>query len=298
MGPSLRERFPLTFFTKNQGEGSSSGETPGFDRRIVRLLRGFLTDPDHGDEFAEELTNALNEESNYDIELGHRLLTRVLPRLEVSHTRAIAILEKGGGKGAVVKLPLRLEELRALINSPAERMFALFRTGSSRYLLVYPGSAGEREYGPMMSYPTVPVARFFLFADAYGHSHPRFTDAEPSEDDPIGDTTRDTFIVVLVDMETIEVTLWRAGETGYRTERGPEAINFVMHLGLLAPNEPTRLFPPLRLICVGLLFAIGGVMTHSTHLVRSSGLIVRAAPGRKHSEATPYLDLALLRRTS
>ena len=135
-----------------------------------------------------------------------------------------------------MKLPLGLEELKAVLNSPAERAFALFQSWCGR-LTALPGSAGKGEYGPLMSFPAISGSEFNQFADALGHSHPRFTNAEPSEPDLFRALDTDTFILAFVDRETIEVTLWRAHETDYRTERGLDAPQILSVFGAPSARE-------------------------------------------------------------
>jgi len=239
--PAASAQLRSFLFFAAQREGKSESQSR-IEYRALTLLRKFLSDPGHGDEYGEEFTQLVDEEAQYDIQialsLGRMALRWALPRVQVSVSRAIAILDNGSGKGAVVKLPLGLEDLKAVLNSPAERAFALFLVGTERFLLVYPGSAGKGEYGPLMSFPAISGSEFNQFADALGHSHPRFTNAEPSEPDLFRALDTDTFILAFVDRETIEVTLWRANETDYRTERGHEALNFLMYLGLLAQKKP------------------------------------------------------------
>jgi hypothetical protein len=275
------ELLSLAFFaTKGSGESRPSSHA---ERQVLLLLRKFLSDPDYHNEYAEKLKEVLDKQCPVDFPLqtepASRLLMRVLPRVRVPPAKAIAILEKGKGKGAVTKLPLRLEELKGIVNSTAERTFALFRRGSERFLLVYPGSPGQLEYGPLMSSPMAQGAAFLAFADGFGHSHPRFMSAEPSRgdlahQDLVSHARRDTFILALVDGETIEVTLWRANERDYRTERGPDAHKFLVYLGLLAPERPKTRSSLRRLSCIGLLFALGTLMVHLNLLARSMGLML------------------------
>ena len=78
---------------------------------------------------------------------------------------------------------------------------------------------------------------FNAFATAIGHSHPRFTDTEPSEpdkEDRRAHPRMDYFIVSLVDQETIELTLSPGKSANYWTETGPKALESLTRLGILA----------------------------------------------------------------
>jgi hypothetical protein len=285
--PQIDESLSFVFFTKNRG--GESGRIADIERRALRLLQKFPNEPEHGDRYAEAINDAFDELS-FAQEPGRTILMGLLARVRVSPAKAINILENGNGKGAVVKLPLRLEELKAILNSPAERTFALFRRNSTNFLLLYPGTAGERKFGPMLSHPMSSGADFFYYADGTGHSHPRFMLAQPSKGDHVRHVGTDTFILALVDSETIEVTLWRANESDYRTERGPEALKFLVYLGLVAPEKPTTLSSLPRLTCIGLLFALGTLPADSNHLMRSIGLTVHRS-GEGFCNARPHPQL-------
>ncbi len=216
-------------FAVRRTEASGKTEKQDFDLYLRRLVQDFLSDPDRSDQLGRQISEILEEQTQAKNPVARGLLAKQIARLRGSIRSLITRLAKG--EGGVVKLPLRLENLKLIINSPRERALLVFRTEKAAYLLVYPGTSPDQDGAAMTKY------YFGGLAHTSGHSHPRFTDSEFSEPDeqcPKVYRDIDHFVVDLVDEETFEVSLWRSRSTHYQTQRGPEAIKLLIELGLIA----------------------------------------------------------------
>ena len=274
--PALgQELIRLKFFAAARiKKGRAGSSMSRRDRHLSTLIRKFLSDPEHAEESQDELHSIVFALTGVDWVAAQRIVSRLIPRLRMPPARAIATLQSGHGQGAVVKLPLTLSEFVAIINSPAERSLNVFRHARTRYLLVFPGSAMEWPDSEPITIEGPAVAPGFdRYAYSCGHSHPRFTESEFSEGDMVAPRNWpeiDHFVVSLVDLETIELSLWPAHSTTFRTFVGNEAINRLVGLGLVQSPRSHKERKLLSLI--GLFFLFGNLFSEPIPHAQASPL--------------------------
>lgn len=200
------------------------------------LMRSFLEEPDRSTETGEKL-NRWAQAGETSPKKVRSIFSKMVEMLVGPTERALQELERHSGKGFVVKLPLEWTELQSLLNSVSERTLLLFKTARGAYWMVVPGSTFDEGRGAMYV-PQAQSDRTFaaLYAAAIGHSHPRSTDAEPTENDQASDFDEhfkavDQFILVLLEQNVLEMSFRNAGQKDYQLLRGHEAIEEVIRRG-------------------------------------------------------------------
>jgi|GEM_PF-2548122 len=156
------------------------------------------------------------------------LLSLLADDLLVDTNEAVKMLNRG--KGALIEIPLELSALHQLINSDDERRFYIFQNGQRHFAILLPNSKNNPDSVDLH-------AVFSADANAIGHSHPRFTDAEPSDQDE-GVLRSDLygrqyFIAVLKD-PTGAIQLSRSRGPLYPSElEGADADRALQQLGIV-----------------------------------------------------------------
>jgi len=219
-------------------------------QRLRGLLRKILADRD-----AEEAANQLMDQLialSLDRHLSRqeflpwakRIAVNLLAPFEQPADVAFRQLSKGTTKALVVRPPISMTEFEQSINARDERGFLLFEADGQQLLLLVPGGSGPFHEGGA-------IAPLLSFAPVEGHSHPRYTDTEPADEDRenMKDRGQDHFIVVYLAPGVFELTVKWKGESYEQTLHGDDAIQALIALGLVrqtgADHPSNRLTPSL-----------------------------------------------------